>query len=62
MRQSPIDVMTTADMEASTAIQFVPVAAIKTGFNTHIGITQAQESEFPGGSYGMRRRVRAHKA
>ncbi|KAI4622221.1 hypothetical protein J4E83_004961 [Alternaria metachromatica] len=37
-------------------------AAIETGFTTHIGIPQAPESELPGGSYGMRRRERAHKA
>jgi len=40
----------------------VTAAAIKTGFTTHIGIPQAQESEFSGGSYGMRRRERAQKA
>ncbi|KAI4667006.1 uncharacterized protein J4E79_001687 [Alternaria viburni] len=38
------------------------MTAIETGFTTHIGIPQAPESELPGGSYGMRRRERAHKA
>ncbi|KAI4614017.1 hypothetical protein J4E80_006707 [Alternaria sp. BMP 0032] len=36
--------------------------ATETGFTTHIGIPQAQESGLPGGSYGMRRRDRVHKA
>ena len=36
--------------------------ATETGFTTHIGISQARESELPGGSYGMRRREKAHKA
>ncbi|KAI4915048.1 hypothetical protein J4E90_005085 [Alternaria incomplexa] len=48
MHQNPTAVMT--------------AAAIETGFTTHIGIPQAQESGLPGGSYGMRRRERAQKA
>ena len=48
MHQNPTAVMT--------------AAAIETGFTTHIGIPQAQESELPGGSYGMRRGERAQKA
>ncbi|KAI4932272.1 uncharacterized protein J4E92_004172 [Alternaria infectoria] len=48
MHQNPTAVMT--------------AAAIETGFTTHIGIPQAPESELPGGSYGMRRGERAHKA
>ena len=48
MHQNPTAVMT--------------AAAIETGFTTHIGIPQAQESGLPGGSYGMRRREKAQKA
>jgi hypothetical protein len=61
MRQDFSTVMTVAEIVVSTAVHLQPAATIDPGFTTHIGIPQAQESEFPSGSYRMRRRERAHK-
>jgi hypothetical protein len=50
------------EVDATTAIHFEPLVTTEPNIVTHIGIPQAQESEYSSESYRVRRCKRAHMA
>jgi hypothetical protein len=59
--QDPNVATPAAEVETSTTTHLEAVPTIEPEIVTHIGIPQAKESEFSGGSPRVRRRERAHK-